>query len=216
MDNQTIFAIIGYIASIILAISLLMKSLIRLRVLNGVGALIYVIYGILIEAYPIAVLNGIIFFIDLYFLVQMLQRRDYFTIMSVEPESAYLNHFIQFHNLDIQKFFPNFNYQAKQNDLIYFVLRNTIPAGLVIIRQKENHGEIILDYALKDYRDFKIGGFIFNKNAKALTDLGIKYITIESKVPSYIRYLHQVGFSESQGDKFIKELNPKIIREKGL
>jgi hypothetical protein len=43
MDNQTIFAIIGYIASIILAISLLMKSLIRLRVLNGIGALIYLI-----------------------------------------------------------------------------------------------------------------------------------------------------------------------------
>ncbi|HBH13856.1 MAG TPA: hypothetical protein DDX29_12220, partial [Clostridiales bacterium] len=105
---------------------------------------------------------------------------------------------------------------TKQNDLIYFVLKNPIPAGLVIIRQKENHGEIILDYALKDYRDFKIGGFIFNKNAKALTDLGIKYLTIESKVPSHIRYLHQVGFSESQGDKFIKELNPKIIREKGF
>jgi len=64
MDNQTIFDIIGYIASIILAISLLMKSLIRLRVLNGIGALIYIIYGILIEAYPVAVLNGIIFFID--------------------------------------------------------------------------------------------------------------------------------------------------------
>jgi len=121
MDNQTIFAIIGYIASIILAISLLMKSLIRLRVLNGIGALIYVIYGILIEAYPVAVLNGIIFFIDLYFLVQMLQRRDYFTLMAVEPESAYLNHFIRFHNLDIQKFFPNFNYQAQPSDLIYFV-----------------------------------------------------------------------------------------------
>ncbi len=216
MDNQTIFAIIGYIASIILAISLLMKSLIRLRVLNGIGALIYIIYGILIEAYPVAVLNGIIFFIDLYFLVQMLQRRDYFTLMAVEPESAYLNHFIQFHNLDIQKFFPNFNYQPHQNDLIYFVLRNTVPAGLVIIRKEENHGEIILDYALKDYRDFRIGGFIFNENAKVLTDHGIKYLTIESKVPSHIRYLHQVGFSEAQGEKFIKELNPKIIRDKGF
>jgi hypothetical protein len=216
MDNQTIFTIIGYIASIILAISLLMKSLIRLRVLNGIGALIYIIYGILIEAYPVAVLNGIIFFIDLYFLVQMLQRRDYFTLMAVEPESAYLNHFIQFQNLDIQKFFPNFNYQPHQNDLIYFVLRNTVPAGLVIIRKEENHGEIILDYALKDYRDFRIGVFIFNENAKVLTDHGIKYLTIESKVPSHIRYLHQVGFSEAQGEKFIKELNPKIIRDKGF
>jgi hypothetical protein len=39
MDNQTIFEIIGYLASTIIAISLLMKSLIRLRIVNGIGAL---------------------------------------------------------------------------------------------------------------------------------------------------------------------------------
>ena len=105
MDNQTFFAIIGYIASIILAISLLMKSLIRLRVLNGIGALIYIIYGVMIKAYPVAILNGIIFFIDLFFLLQMLKRRDYFTLMAVEPGSAYLNHFIKFHIQDIHNFF---------------------------------------------------------------------------------------------------------------
>jgi len=63
-------------------------SLIRLRILSGIGALIYILYGILIEAYPVAILNGIIFFIDLYFLIQMLKRRDYFTLMSVEPGST--------------------------------------------------------------------------------------------------------------------------------
>ena len=41
MDNQTLFEIIGYLASIIIAISLLMKSLIRLRIINGIGALTY-------------------------------------------------------------------------------------------------------------------------------------------------------------------------------
>lgn len=216
MDNQTVFAIIGYVASIILAISLLMKSLIRLRVLNGIGALIYVLYGILIEAYPVAVMNGIIFLIDLYFFLQMLKRRDYFTLMSVEPNSAYLNHFIQFHIQDIHNFFPKFAYKPSLEDIIYFVLRNTIPAGLVIIRQEQNHGKIILDYALKDYRDFKIGGFIFNDNAKVLADHGIEYLTIESKVPSHIRYLHQVGFMESQENKFIKEMSPKIIQDKSI
>lgn len=217
MDNQTFFAIIGYIASIILAISLLIKSLIRLRVLNGIGALIYVMYGILIKAYPVAVLNGIIFFIDLYFLLQMLKRRDYFRLMAVEPGSAYLNHFIQFHIQDIHNFFPKFVYQPNQEDIIYFVLRNTIPAGLVIIRQKQNKGEIILDYALKDYRDLKIGGFIFNDNADLLIDHGIEFLEAESTVPSHIRrYLHQVGFAQGQGNRYTKELNPNIIRDDSI
>ena len=216
MDNQTFFAIIGYIASIILAISLLMKSLIRLRVLNGIGALIYIIYGVLIKAYPVAILNGIIFFIDLYFLLQMLKRRDYFTLMAVEPGSAYLNHFIQFHIQDIHNFFPEFIYQPNQEDIIYFVLRNTIPAGLLIIRQKQNKGEIILDYALKDYRDFKIGGFIFNDNTDVLINHGIEYLEAESSVPSHKRYLHQVGFIQRQGSRFTKELNPNIIRDDSI
>ena len=214
MDNQTLFEIIGYLASIIIAISLLMKSLIRLRIINGIGALFFVVYGLLIQAYPVAVLNGIIVIIDVYYLLQMLKRSDYFTIMEVSSKSTYLNFFLDFHAEDIQNYFPEFNYLPDTSDLIFFVLRNTIPAGLIILRKQGNKGLVLLDYALKDYRDFKIGSFIFDDNADLMLSHGIDYIETQSQIPGHIRYLRQIGFVHKENNIFIKQLSTHFIRDK--
>lgn len=214
MDNQTLFEIIGYLASSIIAISLLMKSLIRLRIINGIGALFFVVYGILIQASPVAILNGIIVIIDIFYLLQMLKRSDYFTLMEVSPNSTYLNFFLDFHNEDIRNYFPGFNYQPEPSDLVFFVLRNTIPAGLVILRRQGNKGTVQLDYALKDYRDFKIGSFIFDDNADQLVSHGIEYIETQSQIPEHIRYLIQIGFTRNENNSFVKQLSTHIIRDK--
>ncbi len=216
MDNQKLFEIIGYLASIVIAISLLMKSLIRLRVINGIGALVFVVYGILIQAYPVAVLNGIIVVIDIYYLLQMLKRSDYFTLMEVSPKSTYLTFFLKFHHEDIRNFFPEFTYQPNESDLVFFVLRNTIPAGLVVIRKIGNKGEVLLDYALQDYRDFKIGSFIFDDNADLLMSHGIDYLETQSQIPSHIRYLRQMGFKQKEDGRFLKQLSSHVIRDKKI
>jgi len=58
--------LIGYLGSVLVAISLMMRSLLRLRVINLIGALFFTTYGALLGAYPVAVLNGLIVCIDLY------------------------------------------------------------------------------------------------------------------------------------------------------
>ena len=47
----------GYAASVVVAVSLLMSSLIKLRWINMVGSLMFTGYGLLIGAYPVALLN---------------------------------------------------------------------------------------------------------------------------------------------------------------
>ncbi len=59
---------IGYLASFTIAISLLMTDLVKLRLLNSVGCLIFVIYGIMVGAYPVAVANAAIILINGYHL----------------------------------------------------------------------------------------------------------------------------------------------------
>jgi hypothetical protein len=216
MTNQAIFEIIGYLASTIIAISLLMKSLIRLRVLNGIGALVFVIYGILIKAYPVAFLNAIIVLIDIVFLIKMLRREDYFSLMEIDPNSAYLNHFINFNLDDIRNFFPDFVYQPDQGHLAFFVLRNSIPAGLVILKKLNGKAEVILDYALRDYRDFKIGSFIFDDKSAVLINKGIQVLTAHSTIPGHVRYLRQMGFFQQNEDFFIKELSQNTIKDTSL
>ncbi|MGB1040019.1 MAG: uroporphyrinogen decarboxylase [Flavobacteriales bacterium] len=59
--------IIGYIAMALIAISFLMKNIRALRILNMLGAGIFVIYGILLNQPPIYLLNSFILIVNLYF-----------------------------------------------------------------------------------------------------------------------------------------------------
>ena len=213
MNPQTIFEMIGYVASVLIAISLMMKSLIRLRLLNGLGALIFVIYGLLIKSYPVTILNGLIVIIDLFYLFQMNHRSDYFTLMEISPESTYLEVFLRLQKPDIAKFFPNFDYHPMPEDRLYFVLRNTVPAGIVIIRKETQIGHILLDYALPDFRDFKIGAFVFKDHADTLLKEGIEMLVAKGKVATHKQYLTQMGFRQIEGDLYRLELEPHIIHE---
>jgi uncharacterized membrane protein YqgA involved in biofilm formation len=48
MDLSHFYELIGYTGSLLVAISLSMKSLQRLRIVNMAGALFFILYGILI------------------------------------------------------------------------------------------------------------------------------------------------------------------------
>ncbi len=60
--------ILGYLASAFVVISLLTSNIKYLRYLNMIGCLLFVIYGVLIFAYPVAVMNAIAFLINIYHL----------------------------------------------------------------------------------------------------------------------------------------------------
>ncbi len=216
MNSQAIFQLIGYGASVLIAISLMMKSVLRLRVINGIGGFVFVIYGLLIKAYPVAILNALVVVIDTYYFAKMLKRSDFFTVMEVAPDSTYLNFFLNFNKKDIKAFFPDFNYQSKPGDLIFFILRDTIPAGLVIVRPETHTGRVLLDYALKDYRDFKIGSFIFDDNSDILLERGITNLVTKGEVPIHIKYLRQMNFKQEEDGLFSRKLHPHFIQDQEI
>lgn len=63
--------ILGYAASIMIAISLTMKNIVKLRVLNLIGCILFTAYGLMINAWPVAVTNGFIACVNVYFLVKI-------------------------------------------------------------------------------------------------------------------------------------------------
>jgi len=102
--------IFGYIASLFVAISLLMSSFLLLRVLNLIGAVAFVIYGILLGSIPIVITNGFITAIDIWYLLRML-RPDLNGVryIPVGPEKRHLvDDFVALNLEDIVTFFPDF------------------------------------------------------------------------------------------------------------
>ena len=64
------YEIIGTLASVIVLISFLMKGEKNIRLVNIIGAIMFVIYGILINAFSVWFLNGALFIIHIIKLIK--------------------------------------------------------------------------------------------------------------------------------------------------
>lgn len=182
--------------------------MIKLRWLNFVGALIFTVYGIAINAIPVALVNGFITIIDIYYLFKIYTTKDYFTIQEINANNTYLEQFIHFYKEAIPKDFPNFKMEVSDEKLALLVLRNMQVAAVFIGKKNnKNSMEIELDFATPQYRDFKTGDYLFNKNAQLFKKQGISQITVIPYSKSQLKYYPRVGFKQ-QADStlFIKQL----------
>lgn len=62
--------IYGYIAMIVCVISMLMKDIKWLRIINTISCLMFVIYGFILGAYPIVILNSLVISINIFRLIK--------------------------------------------------------------------------------------------------------------------------------------------------
>jgi len=82
---MTWLSILGYAASVLIAVSLLMRSIVRLRVINLAGAATFSVYGFLIGAYPVGILNLMTATINLVQLIRLQRRREIFRVLEIRP-----------------------------------------------------------------------------------------------------------------------------------
>lgn len=65
--------LIGYLGSVLVVVSMLMSSVVKLRVINTIGSGIFAGYALLIHSYPTALMNACLVGINLYNLVRLRQ-----------------------------------------------------------------------------------------------------------------------------------------------
>lgn len=203
----SILEIIGFTASIIIALSMTMNSILKFRWINLTGAITFSTYGFLIGALPVGLLNGFIVLVDIYYLASIYGTKHYFETLEVRKDNKYLLRFLAFHQKDIVRFFPDFVYKPEMNTMSFFVLRNMSVAGLVLAHRREN-GELRvgLDYVIPEYRDYKNGKFVYDSLLSSLSDVGIRKIVAEAKSKKHIRYLKKLGFTASTNDLMEKSI----------
>ena len=202
--------ILGFVASLVVAVSLMMRNVFWLRVINGIGALVFTVYGILIQSAPVAVMNGFVFLIDIYFLMQTLQP-DYYEVLPVEYDSNYLRKFLSFYQKEIKRFIPEFDGDISPDAAVFFILRNVVPAGLLVVREHEDGRLWIeVDFAIPAYRDFKLGRFVYDHQAKIFNAEQYDRIYCEATQQSHQRYLKRMGFSKLDESLFVLSLQAGI------
>ncbi|WP_294157255.1 YgjV family protein [uncultured Clostridium sp.] len=75
MFNVPWIEYVGYVASILIGISMFMKNIIKLRFINLIGCILFTVYGFIIKAYPVAIVNLIITFTNIYYLYKLTKNK---------------------------------------------------------------------------------------------------------------------------------------------
>lgn len=203
---------IGYIGSVLVAFSLTMSSIKKLRWYNLVGASVFAFYGFMIGALPVALLNLFIVITNIFYLFRMYSHRDDFKLIRVDSSDAYLTYFLKYHQKEIVQFFPDFNsetWNKTDNSFTVLLIRNATVAGVFSGVINDGVLSVNIDFVTAPYRDLKPGQFIYNQNRGFFADAGIKRFKAYSKSEIHKNYLLKMGFvpdDSLQGNSLFREI----------
>jgi len=203
---QQLLTYSGYLASIIVVISMALTSLTRIRIVNTIGAALFSIYGFAIGAMPVGVLNSFIIIVNLFQLYRLKNKQTEFNLIQTPVKGDFIENFIKLYHKQIKKFQPEFNFELSNYDIAFLTLSSLNIAGVIIGKKSENHTlEINLDFVLPQYRDMKVGTFVFVISKQYFKDKGCNRIITKKGNQQHENYLKQVGFLKSD-DFYVIEL----------
>ena len=196
---------IGYAASVVLLLAMLMTSVVKLRIINTLGCILFVIYALLIKSYPVALMNTAIACVNIVFLIRIRTQESKLKILRFNGVEELIHMFVDKYKPDITTMFPEYTQPDKHYSCSFLVMRNMEMAG-VFIAHDEGNGNLIveLDYVIPAYRDCLIGDFVFNKSRNIFKELKCKKITEISGSPRHSKYLKKMGFKEISSEAGIK------------
>ena len=197
MDTNMVIEMVGYFASLLVLVSFLMSSVIKLRIVNSVGSFIFAVYAVIIHSYPTALMNFFLVGINVYNLVKLGRKDQSYDLIDAKNDDGLLNYILEYYKSDIQKFFPGFAGDSHAMDRAYVVCCSGNPAGVLLGREQgKGVVDVKLDYSVPAYRDCSVGAYLYSK----LPAKGIHTLTYsEMESDTHAAYLVKMGFVKENG-----------------
>lgn len=195
---HTIAPYFGYLASLLLIIALLVNNDLKFRWFNTAGNVAFIIYALIFIAVPVLITNSILLAINAYYLIKVYSNAEKFDLIEFKGEEKLVTKFLDFYAADIQSYFRGFQKEAMKDNLNFVVLRNLVIANMFSAVVNENgDAEVLINYTLKKYRDYKVGRFIFEKEKQFLTAKGVKRIVYKNvSNQKHLAFLKVMGFEK--------------------
>lgn len=193
----------GYLGSTLVVVSMLMSSVVKLRVINTIGSIISGTYAFIIGSFPLAFMNICLIIINIYNLMKLLKKEQSYSLIDATCNDGLLHYILTYYKEDIHKYFPGFTGETTLLDQAYIVCCNGNPAG-VLLGKKNGYGtiDVVLDYSVPAYRDCSVGTYLYSK----LPAKGISTLTYaEKESETHKDYLVKMGFVKDK-DMFVKKL----------
>ena len=194
---------LGYLGSALVVASMLMSSVVKLRVINTIGSGIFAAYALIIHSYPTALMNVCLVGINVYNLIQLNRKEQNYELVDGVAEDGLLRYLLDYYREDIQIYFPDFS-ADRAADRAYIVCCNGNPAG-VLLGNDGGQGtlQVLLDYSTPTYRDCSIGAYLYSK----LPSKGVRTLVFGGRASqAHTAYLSRMGFAQENGS-YVKILD---------
>ena len=200
MDYKTFIELVGYAGSFLVIVSMLMTSVVKLRIINTVGSVIFATYAMCIHSYPTAAMQVCLITINIVSLYKLLNIKKEYTAIKLKNDDSFLNYFLKENLADIKKFFPELSENIPNDCLSYLVVCNSVPAGIFVCKVLSEKNEepdivdVILDYTTPTYRDCSVGKYLYDYLAQE----GVSEFHANSFCETHTKYLKKMGFTQSE------------------
>lgn len=224
---KNIIEMIGYLGSALVIVSMLMTSVIKLRIINTAGSVIFAVYAFIIHSYPTAVMQLFLIAINVFNLYKLYNTKKEYSAVNLNWGDSFLTHFIQENKDDILKFFPeaeglicrseghNKSYFDAANDesfiddfvpnFTYIVCCGSVPAGVFIGKKTDGSVKVLVDYTTPSYRDCSVGKFLYNYLSAQTVNKNLTMIA-QAGNKNHENYLKKMGFNKDSSGKEISDI----------
>ena len=201
MEPAVLIEIFGYIGSALVVVSMLMSSIVKLRVVNTIGSIVSGIYALIVGAFPLVLMNGCLIVINVYNLYKLLKSNQVYDLVESTTNDGLVNYFINHYVDDIKECFNEFNKNDIANKKTYIVCCDGKPAGLLVGEENEGKFNILVDYSTPEYRDCSVGTFLYSQLSKK----NIHEVVYSHKATEeHKAYMKKIGFTKTNEGYSIK------------
>jgi len=201
--GMTIAELIGYTGSLIIAVSMLMTSILKMRWMIFSGNVVFIVYGTLIGAYPIIALNGFNLVVNAYFIWQAYKLQGNYAVLAANLNAPMLERFLVYYADDIRKYFPGFS-RFETDDVVFLIVKGTAVISVAGFRRNSDGSyNVVIDYVANTHRNMKPGKLLFEReNVFAL--LNTDAIYAQSFHLRHTVYLRRMKFKPTENkDVFV-------------
>ena len=203
MDTGFIIEMIGYIGSALVLVSMLMTSVVRLRIINLTGSIIFAGYALAIRSYPTAVMNICLAGINIFHLARIFREEKAYTLIKTDVNDGYFSYMLKSYEEDILRWFPEFSLDNTKSLIARLIFCESNPAGLFIGRETATGDvEVILDYATPAYRDTSVGVFLNEYMARD----GYRSLVFKQNAKDHVPYLVKMGYKVNKDNEYVLDL----------
>ena len=202
MNNTLYIELFGYLGSILVVVSMLMSSVIKLRVINIIGSVISGTYALIIGSFPLALMNICLIIINIYNILKLKKESRKYEIVKGDIQDSLFKYIVNHYGYDINNYFSDFDVEKVSCDTVYYVFCNEAPVGLFLGNKKNDKIEVVIDYTVPSYRDCSVAKFLYI----AMKKDGINQLEIKEPTEKHVAFLNKMSY-ENKKNTYVKLLN---------